>query len=109
MTKSFVPTFFNHFSWSLNKKKTCGNESRGCGNESREKETRRNHASAADLLHIKIANLLVQVPEIVTRMFFVKKVFLKILPNAQENTCFKRTLSVAASEMRTLQKRREEI
>ena len=48
--KSFAPLFFNHFSLSLNKKKACGNETH-------EKETKHIHASAADLLHIKIGNL----------------------------------------------------
>ena len=48
--KSFAPPFFNHFSLSLNRKKTCGNESY-------EKETKHIHLSAADLLHIRIGNL----------------------------------------------------
>ena len=38
---SSVPPFFNHFSLSQNRKKR----------ESHEKETKRIHASAADLLH----------------------------------------------------------
>ena len=48
--KYFVPPFLNHFSLNLNRKKTCPNESQG-------KETKHIHASAADLLHIRIGNL----------------------------------------------------
>ena len=48
--KYFAPQFFNHFSLSLNRKKTC------C-NESHEKETKHIHASADNLLHIRIGNL----------------------------------------------------
>ena len=42
--------FFNNFSLSLNRKKTCGKESH-------ENETKHIHASAADLLHFRIENL----------------------------------------------------
>ena len=48
--KTFIPPFFNHFSLSLNIKKACGNDSH-------EKETKHIHASAADLLHIRIGSL----------------------------------------------------
>ena len=48
--KTFTLPFFNHFSLSLNRIKTSGNESH-------EKETKHIHASAADLSHIKIGNL----------------------------------------------------
>ena len=48
--KSFTLPFFNHFSLRLKRKKTCGNENH-------EKETKYNHESAADLLHIRIADL----------------------------------------------------
>ena len=37
-------------------------------------------------------------PEAVARIFFVKNVFLKVLPNAQKHI-FKGTLAVAVSEM----------
>ena len=47
--KSFSPPFFSHFSLSLNRKKP--------GNEGHEKETKHIHASAANLLHIRIGNL----------------------------------------------------
>ena len=47
--KSFALPFFNHFSLSLDRKKH--------GNENHEKETKHIHASAANLLHIKIGNL----------------------------------------------------
>ena len=47
--KSFPPSFFNRSSLSLNRKKTCGNENH-------EKETKHIHASAADLLHIRVRN-----------------------------------------------------
>ena len=47
--KSFAPPFFNHFSLSLKK--------RNCGNMSHQKETKPIHASAANLLHIRIENL----------------------------------------------------
>ena len=50
--KTFALTFFNHFSLSLNRKKTCGNKS----HEKETKNTR--YASAADLLHIRIGNLI---------------------------------------------------
>ena len=43
----FASPFFNNFSLSLNIKKMCSNESH-------EKETKPIHASAADLLHIRI-------------------------------------------------------
>ena len=39
-----------HFSLSLNRKKTCGNESH-------EKKTKHIHASSANLLHDRIGNL----------------------------------------------------
>ena len=45
-----TPPFFNHFSLSLDRKKTCGNECH-------QKETKYSHASAVDLLHIRIENL----------------------------------------------------
>ena len=48
--KTFTLPFFNHFSLSLNRIKTSGNESH-------EKETKHIHASAANLSHIKIGNL----------------------------------------------------
>ena len=48
--KSFAPSFFSHFSLSLYRKKTCGNASH-------EKEIKCIHASAADLLHVRIGNL----------------------------------------------------
>ena len=48
--KSFAALFFNHFSLSLNRKETGGNENHG-------KETKHIHASAADLLHIGTGNL----------------------------------------------------
>ena len=48
--KTFAPRFFNYFCLSLNKKKTCGNERH-------EKEPQHIHASAADLLHIRIGNI----------------------------------------------------
>ena len=48
--KYFRSTFFNHFSLSLTRKKSCGNESH-------EKETNHIHASVVDLLHIRIGNL----------------------------------------------------
>ena len=48
--KAFAPPYFNYFSLSLNRKKMCDNESH-------EKETKHIHASAADLLHIRIGNL----------------------------------------------------
>ena len=47
--KSFAPSFSNRISLSLNRNKMCGNESH-------EKETKHIHASAADLLHIRIGN-----------------------------------------------------
>ena len=47
--KTFVPPFFNHFSLSLNRKRS--------GNESHEKEIKHIDASAADLLHVRIGNL----------------------------------------------------
>ena len=49
--KSFAPPFFNHFSLSLNSKKTCGSESH------HEKGTKHIHASAADLWQIRIGNI----------------------------------------------------
>ena len=48
--KTFVPPFFNHFSLSVNREKTCGNESH-------EKKTKHIYASAADLLHIRMGNI----------------------------------------------------
>ena len=47
--KVFPPSSFNRSSLSLNRKKTCGNENH-------EKETKHIHASAADLLHIRVRN-----------------------------------------------------
>ena len=48
--KTFAPPFINHFSFRLNRKKTCGNESH-------EKKTEHLDASAVNLLHIRIGNL----------------------------------------------------
>ena len=45
--KSFSPPFLKHFSLSLKRKK----------HGSRQKETKHTHASAANLLHIRIGNL----------------------------------------------------
>ena len=45
--KIFAPRFFNHFSLTLNRKKTYGNESY-------EKEIKHIYASATDLLHTTI-------------------------------------------------------
>ena len=58
--KSFVPPFFNHFSFSLNRKKkvvmiTMRNKT--CGYKSHEKETKYIHTLAANLLHIRIGSL----------------------------------------------------
>ena len=44
----FASPFFNHFSLSWVEKT--------CGNDSHEKETKPIHASAADLLHIRIGS-----------------------------------------------------
>ena len=53
--KTFAPQFFSRLCLSLNKKAS--------GNERHDKETQHIHASAADLLHIRIGNLaLVQMP-----------------------------------------------
>ena len=46
--KSFAPRLFNRFNLDLNRKKR----------ESHEKETKHIHASAADLLHIRVGNLI---------------------------------------------------
>ena len=54
--KTFAPQFFSRLCMSLNRKKASGNERH-------DKETQHIHASAADLLHIRIGNLaLVQMP-----------------------------------------------
>ena len=53
---TFALPFFNYCSLSLNRKKTCGNES----HEKVSTETQKLnviHASAGDLLHIRIGNL----------------------------------------------------
>ena len=47
---SLWATILQPFQFELEHKKTCGNESH-------EKETKHNHASAADLLHIRIGSL----------------------------------------------------
>ena len=47
--KTFALPFISHFNLSLNRKKHC--------NQRHEKEIKHIHASAADLLHIKIGNL----------------------------------------------------
>ena len=44
--KDFTPTFFNHFNLSLNIKQR--------GNKSHKKANKHTHASAADVLHIRI-------------------------------------------------------
>ena len=46
--KTFALPFISHFNLSLNRKKHC--------NQCHEKETKHIHASAADLLHIRIGN-----------------------------------------------------
>ena len=48
--KSSAPPFFNHFSFSMNKEETFGNESY-------EKETKHIHTPAESLLDIRIGNL----------------------------------------------------
>ena len=48
--KTFAPSFFKNFSLSLNRKKMCGNKSH-------EKETKHIHASADNLLQIRIGSL----------------------------------------------------
>ena len=47
---SLCSTILKPFQFEPEHKKTCGNESH-------EKETKHNHASAADLLHIRIGSL----------------------------------------------------
>ena len=73
---SFAPPFFSHFSLSLNRKKTFGNQSH-------EIETKHIHASAVD----NSKSRLMQMSESVPRMCSVWKEFLKISQNGQENIC----------------------